>query len=311
MATIDLTAPAPTRPTNAGILDALPRRVALTLPELQLAGRAAGDAPLPFDLAAAVAADPLEGRLGVSRSSNADSAYAAALASLHDPADTLQRRGLLDGDTLDSGLAGALGLLATPRVAIDLDVSVQGLRAHAWHRADSGAVATLSTVDGVVFELAWFPGPAWATELSRAAVLPEAVRPRGSVLPDFVDLPFELLDSAGEAVRSGRSDLVPVLAEQHAGAVFADDGSPVRDVELAAIVSAIVIDARGRLRALGADVSGAHTSVVGVVAWTLLADGWRSLRPHRNGDQHRVEVRRVQPADLAGDLAFVLAAVSG
>ncbi|MGI8523093.1 MAG: ESX secretion-associated protein EspG [Nocardioides sp.] len=310
MATIDVTPPTPAPAVGAGILDALPRRVALTLPELQLAGRAAGDAPLPFDLTSAAGADPLEGRLGVSRGSNADSAYAAALVGLHDPADTLQRRGLLDGGDLDPGLAGALGLLATPRVAIDLDVSVQGLRAHAWHREADGAVATLSTVDGVVFELTWFPSAAWAAELGRVAVLPDTVRLRGTVLPDLVDLPFEVLDTAGEAVRSGRSDLIPVLAAQHSGAVFADDGTPVRDVELAAMLSAVVLDSRGRLRALGADVSGEHTSVVGVVAWTLLADGWRSLRPHRDGDRHRVEVRRVEPGDLPGDLAFVLAEVT-
>ena len=48
MATVDLTTPPPP-PT--GLLDALPRRVSLTLPELRLAASLAGDAPLPFELA--------------------------------------------------------------------------------------------------------------------------------------------------------------------------------------------------------------------------------------------------------------------
>ena len=69
------------------------------------------------------------------------------------------------------------------------------------------------------------------------------------------------------------------------------------------------MDARGRLRALGADVSGNETRLVGVVSWVLLSDGWRALRPHRDGDDHRVEVRRVTADDLAGELAFVLAGV--
>ena len=56
-------------------------------------------------------------------------------------------------------------------------------------------------------------------------VLPEELPVRASSVPTFVDLPFELADAATEAARSGRSDLVPVLAAQHAGDVFDHDGS--------------------------------------------------------------------------------------
>lgn len=302
MATVDLTTPPPP-PT--GLLDALPRRVSLTLPELRLAASLAGDAPLPFELAEPAETGALEDRLGSSRGSAQDAAYVAALASLHDPGETLQRRGLLD-DQLDEGLAGALGLLATPTVAVDLDVTVDGMRARAWHREHDGAVATLATVDGVVFELAWFASSAWAAELGRAAMLPIDQSLRGTALPDLIDVPFELLDAAGEAVRSGRSDLLPVLAARHSGESVDADGAPLGDVSLASMLSALVIDTRGRLRALGADVSGRETKLVGVVSWVLLADGWHALRPHREGDHHRVEVRRVGADDLAGDLAFVL-----
>jgi hypothetical protein len=52
---------------------------------------------------------------------------------------------------------------------------------------------------------------------------------------------------------------------------------------------------------------------VGVVAWTLVADGWRALRAHHD-DSHaeelRLEVARVIPEDLAADLAPVLAEVA-
>lgn len=307
MATVDLTTPPPP-PT--GLLDALPRRLSLTLPELRLAAERAGGAPLPFVLAEPT--EPgggLEDRLGMSRGSAQDHAYAAALTSLHEPAETLRRRGLLIDDTLDEGLAGALGLLATPTVAVDLDVVIDGIRARAWHREADGAVATLATVDGVVFELAWFAASSWAAELGRAAVLPSDQVVRGTSLPDAIDVPFELLDAAGEAVRSGRSDLLPVLASRLSGSSVDADGVPLGDVALTSVLSALVIDARGRLRALGADVSGEETRLVGVVSWVLLADGWHALRPHREGDDHRVEVRRVTADDLAGDLAFVLAGV--
>jgi hypothetical protein len=283
MATIDLGSP-PAPATD--LLDALPRRVSLTLPELQLAAERAGGAPLPFVLTAQAQTGALEWRLGASTASAQDQAYAATLASLHEPADTLRRRGLLTGDALDDGLAGALGLLATPRVAVDLDVAV-----------------------GVVFELAWFAVASWPEELARAAMLPSDRSLRGTALPDVIDVPFELLDAASEAVRSSRSDLLPVLAARHSGSSVDAHGRPVSDVELASMLSALIIDTRGRLRALGADVSGDETTVVGVVSWVLLADGWRALRPRRVGDEHRVEVRRVEPTELAADLAFVLTEV--
>jgi hypothetical protein len=308
MATIDLGSPAP---PAAGLLDALPRRLALTLPELRLAATYAGGAPLPFVATEPAPSGAFDQRLGISRASAQDQAYAGALASLHDPAETLTRRGLLNDGTLDQGLAGALGLLATPRVAVDLDVTIDGARARAWHREADGAVATLATADGLVFEPAWFAASAWADELARVALLPTDQTLRGTALPDAIDVPFELLDAASEAVRSSRSDLLPVLAARHSGACIGADGRAIGDVELASMLSALVIDARGRLRALGTDVSGDETTVVGVVSWVLLADGWHALRPRREGADHRVDVRRVEAADLAGDLAFVLTEVVG
>ena len=47
-----------------------------------------------------------------------------------------------------------------------------------------------------------------------------------------------------------------------------------------------------------------------MVAWTLVADGWRALRAHRDDDGLRLEVARVIPEDLAAELAPVLAEVS-
>jgi hypothetical protein len=306
MATVDLSTP-PAQ--SESLLDGLPRRVALTLPELRTAAELAGGAPLPFEVTEP-RAGALEDRLGQTRGSVEDGSYLAALDSLHEPTGSLTRRGLIDDGRLDSGLAGAVGLLATPAVALDLDVRVGEVQAKAWHREASGAVATLATVDGLVFELAWFDAPQWTAELSRVAVLPEDVSPGTTEVPPHVDLPFDLASSAAEALRTGRADLLPVLVGQHSSRVVDGDGTSLTDIEVQGLLTGLYGETRGRLRALVTDVSAGEASVVGVVSWVLLADGWRALRPRHSGDEPRVEVRHVAPVDLATELAPVLAAVT-
>src|SRR6476469_5583158 len=109
MPTIDLSTPPP--PPD-GLLERLPRRVTLTLPELRLVAERAGGAPLPFDVVAPQRAGAMDDRLGRGRGSAEDEAYAAALAALHDPATSLARRGLAGeeaGEGVDEGLLGAVG----------------------------------------------------------------------------------------------------------------------------------------------------------------------------------------------------------
>lgn len=309
MPTIDLSTPPPA-PTT--LLDGLPRRVTLTLPELRLVAGRAGGAPLPFELAEPRSAEALEDRLGSSRATAEESAYAAALASLHDPEESLARRGLLGevGEVgEDNGLLGAVGLLATPQTALDLDVAAAGVRARAWHRRTGDAVAALSTVDGIVFELAWFHTARWAEELARAGVLPEDVGLTDSEVPAYLDLPYDLADAASEAARSGRTDLVPVLSDQADGAVLGADGEPLGEAVTTIVLNALAAESRGRLRVLVADLTGEETAVVGVVSWTLLADGWHALRPREVDGRPRIQVAAVMPDDLATELAPVLAEV--
>ncbi len=306
MPTIDLSTPPPP-PT--GLLDALPRRVSLTLPELRLVAERAGGAPLPFDLVTPTGANPLDDRLGESRSVAEDAAYAAAVRSLHDPVTTLTRRGLLGEAGPADGLAGAVGLLATPTTALDIDVTAAGIRAKSWHRHAGDAVATLSTVDGIVFELAWFPASQWAAELGRAPVLPTELEVTASAVPAHVEIPFELADGATEAIRSGRDDLLTVLAARHSGSVL-DDRGPMDDAQVTALLGALSHEAHGRLRVLVANVADDVPAVVGVVSWTLLSDGWHALRPRQIGEVHHVVVRAVEPSDLAAELAPVLAEVT-
>jgi hypothetical protein len=306
MATVDLSTPVA---APESLLDGLPRRVALTLSELRTVARRAGNAPLPFDVTEPQAG-ALEGRMGQTRGSVEDAAYLEALASLHEPVDSLTRRGLITSDEVDSGLAGAVGLLATPSVALDLDIRVGDVQAKAWHREADGAVATLGTVDGIVFELAWFDTPQWPAELSRVAVLPEDARSRSSAVPALVDLPFDLASAAAEAVRTGRTDLMPVLISQHDGRVLDGDGLAIRESEVQSLLTSLYDESRGRMRAMVTDVAAGEAAIVGVVSWVLLADGWRALRPHHVDDEPRVEIRSVEPADLATELAPVLAEVT-
>ncbi|KRF16506.1 hypothetical protein ASG90_09425 [Nocardioides sp. Soil797] len=307
MPTIDLSAPSP---AAEGTLEGLPRRLALTLPELQLLAERAGGAPLPFEIAAPDAgANAFESRLGQSRAATEDQAYADALATLHDPAEALAKRGLIVDGTADAGVLGALGLLATPAVAVDIDLNVDGIRAKAWHRQREGAVATLATTDGVVFELAWFESPHWPSELGRVPTLPEDHVTEESTVAPVIDFPYELLDAGGEAVRSGRTDLLGTIVAHHTGEVVDGSGESVDDSTVTSAITALVGETRGRLRALVADID-AGGDVVGVVSWVLLADGWRVLRAHQDDTTNRVEVRRVEATELAASLGPVLAEVT-
>jgi len=314
MPTIDL---GPPRPTPHDLLDGLPRRVALTLPELRFVAARANGAPLPFDLREPTTGEGgLDDRLGAGRGVDEQTAYGDALRRLPDPATSLSRRGLLVGGpdgAVDATLLGALGLLATPTIALDLDVAAGAVQVKSWHRHSGGAVAALSTQDGLVFELAWFPTWAWAAELSRVAVVPEDLPLHDSVVPGLVDLPHDLADAAIEAARTHRSDLVPVLVDQHPGRATDGAGRELSDAEVVTVLTGMATEARGRLRALVADVgdaAGERTSAVGVLSWTLVADGWRALRTRRDHHGLRLEVARAIPEDLAGELAPVLAEVA-
>ncbi|TNM50860.1 hypothetical protein FHP29_00015, partial [Nocardioides albidus] len=243
MPTIDLTtAASPARgehtPSDGGsALAAAPRRIGLTLPELQYAARLAGDAPLPFEVAAPPSADAMQARLGQSPASLDDQAFRSVVAALHDPADSLARRGLTVDGVLDRGLAGAIGLLAAPHFALDVDVTMAGVQAKIWHRQDAGAVASLATIDGIIHEIGWFALESWATELARVAAVSEEVTLERSAVPAYVDLPFELADAAAEASGSGRGDLLPVLASRHTGAVRGADG-PLDDPSVVGLLGA-------------------------------------------------------------------------
>jgi len=304
MVTIDLSSPAP---APQDTLDGLPRRLSLTLPELRLLAERAGNAPLPFDVAAPRPASALASRLGPDRVGADDAAHQRAAAALPDPEESLRRRGLLAG-ALDASVAGALGVLAAPDLAVDIDVSIGGERARAWHRRSGEAVATLATADGLVHELAWFGVDQWADELGRVLTLPSDHGIRDSEVPAEVSVPFELLDAGSEAVRAGRTDLLTAIVERHLAGTRAADGQPLQATAAAALVTALVGETQGRARLLTARTAD-PVDRVGVLSLVLVADGWRVLAARRDDGHHLVDVRALEPGCLASLLAPVVAEV--
>ncbi|TQL70748.1 hypothetical protein FB381_4690 [Nocardioides albertanoniae] len=292
MTTIDL-GPAPAAPTEpwAGV----PRRVGLTLSELTRACEIIG-APLPFEVNDRQE-EGLDARLGRSRAAAEAEALTRAVAGFGDGATSLQRRDLLDSDgTLEAGIAGALGLLATPEVVIDLDVVVDDRRGRAWHRQKGEAAASLATVDGLVFELSWYPSAAWTTELGRTATLPGDTARMTSSVPEQLEVPFAVADAVFEALRTGRGDLVPVLTEG--------------DIVTATALEAMATETHGRLRAIVASTTDAEDALIGTVSWSLVNDGWRSMRTVSLDGDLTLLITSVEPSELAADIARVLAEVA-
>ena len=124
-------------------------------------------------------------------------------------------------------------------------------------------------------------------------MVPEDVALGDSVVPALVDLPYELLDAGAEALRSAAPTSSPCGRAPLRRRARRRRRRP-DDATAAAVVTALVGETRGRLRALVADVE-AGGSVVGVVSWMLLADGWRALRPHHEEDAPRWRSRRSNP----------------
>lgn len=316
MVTVDLTTrSAPLGTPDGHLLAELPRRLSLTLPELRLAAELAGGAPLPFSTRAPRPAQPPGSGRTIAETTPVSRAYAATLDSLPDPRVSLARRGLVTpaGERrrprLDPGLAGAIGLLATGDLVVEMDVSVGALRARSWHRQSGPAVATLSTMDGLVFELAWFGVDHWPRELARSAVLPQELPLEPSAVPADLCAPYDLVDAAGEALRTRRAELVDVLVAQRPDAVHAG-GQQMDPLRAADALRAVHEETRGQLRVLTARVRASEIPSVGVVSWLLLADGWHAVVPRTEGGETLAVLTATTAEELPGSLAVVVEAVS-
>lgn len=256
-----------------------PARVVLSLAEVVLAARVAGDVPLPF---APPVAGPgrMAARLAGTRSRQEQEVLAAELARVADTgpsgaAAELARRGLLDDDGVDARLAaslralGAAPLLAVLDVVVTAGSSARPLRA--WWAVGGGAMSGLVLRGATTLEVVSAPVGAWVAELAR--LVPDATTP---VPKDPVTVATEAFLGALAAHRRGRPDV--------AAALVPGQETLLRD---------LAGRCRGRLRLL---VVRRHASApLAVTVWVLLDDGWRSLRPLRGA---RMEVAARRPADL-------------
>ena len=199
----------------------------------------------------------------------------------------------------------ALGPLRFPEIACDVDVTAPRpdgrpgwARLRCRHGLRGDRVASTATAGGAV-EVAAFPVEHWQAELARAATVPlpeVALPPPG----ERVEVPLEVLLAAGEAVRSGRADVLDELVRRAA----ADDPSGLRD-QLVRLHTA----STGRLLATVA--TRGSTPRLGWVSWLLFADGWRSLTAIRQEGRPTVRLARVTPLDLGTQVAALVTLVRG
>ncbi len=128
------------------------------------------------------------------------------------------------------------------------------------------------------------------------ARVPEDVVLRTSVVPDHADLPYELLDAAVEAARTGRSDLLSVL---------------VADLSVINVLTA----PRPRSRRDGSGRWSPTSRATTPPSWASCRGCCSPTAGEPCGHDapdgvDRVVVDRVEPGDLARELVPVLAEVS-
>jgi hypothetical protein len=200
----------------------------------------------------------------------------------------------------------ALEPLRSPEIACDVDVTAPRpdgrpgwARLRCRHGLRGDRVASTATAGGTV-EVAAYAVEHWQTELARAATVP---LPEGGPRPpdDRVDMPLEVLLAAGEAVRSGRADVLDELVRR----ARAQDPGGLRD-QLVRLHTA----AAGRLVATVA-TRGSATPRLGWVSWVLFADGWRSLTPLRQEGRPIVHVAPATPLELGAQVAALVTRVQG
>ncbi len=207
-------------------------------------------------------------------------------------------------------MVGALGLLEDPEVRVDVDVAVdrsgRAWRAHSWQGLRAGRVATISTVDGSTYELSWLVDAMWRPELARAATVKVSSRlvPGQQVMPDLVEIPYDVLLATGEAWHRRRADLVAELGRR-LGDDLRVDGQPA-DWRPVALLGALHAETMGRLQAI---VSCGGR--VGLIAWLRYGDGWRQLTPVTRDGESFVRMEKVDEFHLGVEVARLVTAVRG
>ena len=193
--------------------------------------------------------------------------------------------------------------MSGPEVTCVVDVSVRrDTSSPGWVQVHSnqalrGDVVAAVTRAGPRAEAALWPVEEWAARLAQIVDVPVPDAPDP---PDAeVEVPFDVLLGAGEALRTHRPDVLDELVRRAASR------DPTRlHEQLVRLHTAVV----GRLLAVVV-AGGADAARAGWVSWLLFGDGWRSLTPVRRNGQPVVVLAPVGPADLGPQVAAHVARV--
>jgi hypothetical protein len=288
----------------------LPVRLAVDEASLRWLARAVG-VPLPRDLSSDMPRDlprdmpcdrPTRGRALSRRLSGAAGSEPAGRTPEDPPHELVRLGAVADRGQPRPALAGALMDLAHAPVMVDADVArvVPGgaVTLRAWHRRSGNRCTWLTATQGR-FELGWC-GPAWWGSQLVGLVAAGANQPPGESPHARLRLPLPLLLASGEAVRSGRDDLLAELLRHDPGGVCAPEPLPA---DLAARQVRLVHAAvRARLQVTVAGNGPRGERRLGVVSWLRFPDGWRALTPTPEAGVPWVSVEPVAPTRLAAEV---------
>lgn len=295
------------------------QRVSLGLAELVVAARLAGNVPLPVGTGTGVASgDRMYDRLAGSTGSESHELLARELARACDEGPdggraALSEQGLVDeaGDLI-APVAIALRSLAGGPLSMVLDVVALRqsgeVRLRSWFGIRPGLVSQLSIGSSLEVELGWFDAGSWIPQLTRAVTVePWAPAQAAMALPEYVQLPSELLAGCNQAHRHHRTDLLSVMADAYRGEVRVGglgQVGPAEPARVLALLQTLGGGCRGRLRLL-ARWRNRPGPAAAVAVWLLFDQGWHELAPARVAS---CVLRRRDPGDLG---RFTLPLIDG
>ena len=186
-----------------------------------------------------------------------------------------------------------LEVLRRPVLTVRVDVTGRAGARHGWFAVASGLTAGVVSLPAGGVELSLAPDVRLGSELARA--VPDAAVVHGPAFPGE--------PSAPDAAPSGRLPLA--LLDDVADAV------PTAGPDETALAEELRRRTAGSLSCLVLGRAGGSVGA-GQVSWLATDAGWVGLRPLVDGSpRHLVDVVPVQPADLGGWVAPMVAALLG
>lgn len=205
----------------------------------------------------------------------------------------LVRLGAADVDgTVRPAVLTSLDVFGQALVAVDVVLARHTAHGpvilRAWHRRRGDRVTWLTAAGGDV-ELGWCDLSAWPAQLT--AIAAGGDDPVGDGPRAGLALPLPLMLAAGEALATGRDDLLAAL-EHHPD--IDGDGEQLRLAHEGV---------RARLQVTVAGHGRAGDRRLGLVSWLRFDDGWRSLTPVTRAGAPWIRLDPASPRLLAAQVA--------